>query len=156
MWSGYICNWNFRPFLSLVPQKMCRKAQIWPIPQSQNCIKIAKINRPWPKSYPFWRWWGYISMQILVQSFRVCSRKSTETPNLTNLTKFLACVTFKFHDLEKNKHLVLPHKVNVFCKFHEIWVKILGDTAPRIVTKKWTDRRMDRQTWSVYRAACHS
>ena len=30
--------------------------------QSQNCIKITKTNRPWPKSTLFWRWSGYICM----------------------------------------------------------------------------------------------
>ena len=27
-----------------------------------KCLRMSKINRPWPKSNHPWRWWGYISM----------------------------------------------------------------------------------------------
>ena len=36
--------------------------------------------------------------------------------------------------------------LNVFCKYHEIWVKALCDIAPRCVKDRQTDRRTNRQT----------
>ena len=41
---------------------------------SQNCAKIRKINRPWPKSNQPWRWFQYISMPNL-RSFLPCVLK---------------------------------------------------------------------------------
>ena len=35
--------------------------------------------------------------------------------------------------------LVPYDKVGVFCKFHEIWVKTLGDIAPRSVMERQTN-----------------
>ena len=40
-----------------------RKPQIWPVSLSRNSTKITKINKPWPRTYQFWRWSRYISMQ---------------------------------------------------------------------------------------------
>ena len=33
-------------------------------PPNLTCFKMRKVNRPWTKSDLFWRWSGYISMQI--------------------------------------------------------------------------------------------
>ena len=39
------------------------RPQIWPVLLSQRGTIMRKINGARPKSYQFWRWSGYISMQ---------------------------------------------------------------------------------------------
>ena len=62
-WSRYISMQNFRPFLPMPSPGNARKPQIWPVSLSQNSAKITKINRLWPRTYQFWRWSRYISVQ---------------------------------------------------------------------------------------------
>ena len=48
---------------------------------------------------------------------------------------FLATRGQKFgqHGQKKKKNLPYSHKDNVLYKFHELWVKILGDIVPKSV-----------------------
>ena len=68
-----------------------------PVSPSQNSGKIKEINRPWPLTYQFWRWAGYISMQNF-RPFPWCVlREMPGTPNLTRFTKS------KWHQKEENQ-----------------------------------------------------
>ena len=55
--------------LRLVPPTYCHenawKLHIWPVSLSQIGAKMRNINRPWPKSNPFWKWSEYINMPNL-------------------------------------------------------------------------------------------
>ena len=68
-WSRYISIQNFRPYMCSPGN--ARKPQIWPVSPSQNCAKIRKIDRPWPRTNQFWKWSRYISVQNF-RSFPPC------------------------------------------------------------------------------------
>ena len=65
----------------------CPETLIWPVSLSQSDTKSRKINWPWPKFHPFWRWSGYVSMQNFTLFPPCVLRKCQETPNLTRFTK---------------------------------------------------------------------
>ena len=75
--------------------------------------------------------------------FRKCPETTNLNQNSVNRGKLTDC--------DPNlKYVISSHKVIVFHKFNEIWVKTLGDIAPRSVTDRqtdrWTDGEMERQT----------
>ena len=78
-WWGYISCQAIPPIPSA--ENAC-KTQFWHASLSQNATQIRKINRLWPKSSKFWKWWAYISMSSFGpsgHSSHAFSRKCPET-----------------------------------------------------------------------------
>ena len=94
-WSGHISKPNLMPFPQHILQKMPEtlKFDLFHFLR-QNCIKISKVNKPWPKSNQLWRWLEYTRMPNL-KPFLSCFLKIIsgnlsykQTANIFNLSKF--------------------------------------------------------------------
>ena len=126
MSPGYISLPNFRPFLpSVNSPENARKSQFWPVSISQNAAQMVVRSH---------RFRAILSM---------CSSENARKPpiNLTCFAKFFGLYDLKnWQSVRKNVICFFISQGDCFCKFHEIWVKTLGDIAQKTVMDRRTDR----------------
>ena len=80
------------------------------------------------------------SCQISGHFFHALSWECTESPNLNHFTHFFGLCDLEIWQVtSKWQYVFASHKVNIFCKIHDIWVATLGDIALRSVTDRSTD-----------------
>ena len=115
------------------------KPKIWPVSVSQNCAKIRKINNCdqnliSDQNQASFDWLKVTRIHLYATFQAIPSMRAPENVRKPQIWP-VSLKVYGLCDFElRKKTIVLPNKVNVFCKFHEMWVKTPGDIAARNVT----------------------
>ena len=118
---------------------------------SQNDANMMKINKLWQNLISSGGCQHTSACQISGHSLRASFPGNALKPQIwpSSLSFFGLCHLVIWQMTLGKKNLISSYNVSVSRKLHKIWVKIRRH-GPKI-----GGEHTDRQTWSIYRAACH-